>query len=57
MHMDAYSTNKGYILTVIFFFFPLLQEEQFPCHLGAFIVISKRKQNAELGIWQVSKSS
>ena len=55
--MDAYSTNKGYILTVIFFFFPLLQEEQFPCHLGAFIVISKRKQNAELGIWQVSKSS
>ena len=29
------------------------EEEQFPCHLGAFIFISKRKQNAELGIWQV----
>ena len=27
--------------------------KKFPCHLGAFLFISKRKQNAELGIWQV----
>ena len=35
------------------FYWSICEEEQFPCHLGAFIFISKRKQNAELGIWQV----
>ena len=35
------------------FYGPICEEEQFPCHLGAFIIISKRKQNAELGIWQI----
>jgi len=35
------------------FYWSICEEAQFPCHLGAFIFISKRKQNAELGIWQV----
>ena len=32
------------------FHWPVCEEEQFPCRLGAFIFISKRRQNAELGI-------